>query len=137
MNVIMLLEKMGEEIGVRYLPSKIHEIIDYTSKMLDNGRIITLSDESGLLGVMYFSVTDDYEPFLKKGEFEFKSHDPEAKTIYVEKMISRKWNKEIRLEFEKEVMKRYPWVNQCIGHRRSKNGDRKVLNKRRLKYVSN
>ena len=134
MNAILLLKAMGE-MGVRYPASHIDEIIDYTTKMYDNGRIITISDPNGLFAVAFFSITDSPEEFLKKGELVYKSHDPVGKIVYLEKLVSRGWNRELRIEFETELLKKYPNITHGVWHRWAKWGDRKVIGKRRLQNV--
>lgn len=136
MNPITVLKIMGS-MGCRYLESKIHLILDYTTKMCDNGRVIIISDSKGPYSVMFFSVTDDPDSFLKKESYEYKSHDPLGKILYIEKLISLGWNKSIRQEFETEILKKFPQITHGEWHRWAKWGDRRVIAKRRLQHVSN
>lgn len=128
MNPIMILKIMGE-MGARYRESKINDIVDYTTRMCDNGRIIIISDKDEPFAVLFFSVTNDPDKFLNKGQYEFMSHDPCGKILCVEKLISRGWNKELRTEFESKITEKFPQITHGVWYRYGKVGDRKVIAK--------
>ena len=136
MNPIYILKVMGE-MGMRYRESKIYEILDYTMRMLDNGRVIIVYNNDIPYAVMFFSVTNNTEEFLKKDDWTYKSHDPEGNAIVVEKLIARGWNRQIRLEFESEIIKKFPNIQYGVWNKWVKQGDHTVKSRRRLQNVSN
>src|SRR3990167_11290062 len=134
MNPISVLTIMGE-MGLRYRASEINETIDYATKMLDNGRVIVIWDDDIISAVLFFSITNEPKLFLEKQTWEFKSHDPEGKIVYLEKLVSRGWNKKIRLQLESEIIRKYPNIDHAEWHRWGKTGDRPVISKRRFQNV--
>lgn len=134
MNPITVLKIMGE-MGLRYRPSEMDQAIDYTTRMMDNGRVIMIWDRDMPQAVLFFSMTNDPDLFLKKGTWEYRSQDPEGKIIYLEKLISRGWNRKLRAQLETEIIKKYPNMTHGVWHRYAFWGDRKVISKRRLQNV--
>ena len=135
MNPIAILSLMGE-MGARYRESKIHLILDYTMRMCDNGRVLVISDSQSPVCVVFYSMTNEPDTFLKKGDYEYKSHDPEGRVAVLEKLVSRKWNKEIRQALESELIRKFPNMAYGTWYRYGKVGDRQVTAKvRRLQNV--
>jgi len=116
MIAIHVLKLMGE-LGLRYRESEIAQAVDYTTRMIDNGRVILIWDDLSPIAVMFFSVTDTPDEFLKKGTWEFRSHDVNGKTVYVEKIISKTWNKELRIRFEEKILQKFPDFTQGVWHK--------------------
>lgn len=131
MNVIDLMKSMGE-MGTMYRAQDFNEILDYCALMLYDERVIMINDDSKPVAFVFYSLTDDPERFLKKGEYEYLPHDIKSKTIYVEKLVSFNWNRDLRALFERIVTTKYPQLENGVWHRRGKHGDRQVLTKRRL-----
>ena len=134
MNSLEILKFLGE-LGVLYRKRTLPLAFDYVEDMLHNERIIEIRENGLPYAMIFYSVTNDPYSFLKKGEFEFKEHDPYASTVYIEKMISREWTKELRKQFESFLVERYPQLEYGIWHRYSKWGDRQVTVKRRFQHV--
>ncbi len=136
MNSVELLIGMGD-IGWRFKRKDIPSMMNYFDKMIEDKRILIIAREGNLLAVMAFSMCFDYETYLKKGEWEFKEHDRSGDIIYIEKLISLYWNKEMRYEFENIITAFYPNIKYGVWHRWAKWGDRKVVYKRRIQNVRN
>ena len=125
MNAIGLIKILGE-MGCRFKTSQFNDIIDYFALMLDDERVILISKEGKLCAVLLFSITDDPELHLKKESWEYREHDPQAKTAYIEKLISKSWNKDMRREFESELIRKHPQIERGLWHRYASWGDRQV-----------
>lgn len=133
-DVVEILKFMGE-LGVLYEEKDIPMACDYVSDMLYNHRIVEIRKDSRPHAIIFFSVCDDYEPYLKKGEFQYLPDNPSGKIIYIEVMICRKWTRELREQFETLLTTKYPNLEYGVWHRMAPWGDRKVTSKRRLQHV--
>ncbi len=135
-QVIDILKFMGE-LGVLYREKTLPLAFDYIADMLHDRRIIEINRNGSPHAIIFFSVCNDYEPYLKKAEFEYKPDNPAGKIIYIECMISRGWTKQLRQEFESVLADRYPDFEYGVWHRFAIWGDRKVIIKRRIQNVRN
>ena len=138
MNAVDLMAILGE-LRVRYRESDIEPAIAYFTAMLKDSRVIIIRKDYKLYAVLTFSVTNDHEKFLKKGVWEYLPHDPKGSCIYVEKLISTGWDKELRTDFESTVTFLYPQIEYGLWHRWARWGDRQVIAKvkRRVQNVRN
>jgi hypothetical protein len=131
MNAIDLMVKMGE-MGTMFRETKIQEIAGYCALMLNDERVIVISEDKKPCAFIFYSITDDPEKYLKKGQYEYLPHSLEGKTVYVEKLVSFFWNRDLRVIFERIITEKHPQLEHGAWHRASKHGDRQVITKRRL-----
>lgn len=127
---------MGE-MGLRYHQSEIAQAMDYTTRMIEDGRVIIITSHGEPVSIMFISLTNSPDNYLKKENWEYLTHDAHGECVYIEKIISRKWNREIRNLIESELSSRYPSFTYAVWHRWAKWGDRKVTIKRRINHVRN
>ena len=132
MEAIELLKLMGE-MGLHYKPLDLQETINYTSSMIDDERVIVIYENFFPCAVLFFSVTDTPKIYLKKGIWEYRPHNSHGKMVYIEKLVSTKWNRHMRGRIETELLTLYPKLERGVWHRDSKFGDRKVYTPRRVK----
>lgn len=135
-NAIGIMKFMGE-CGARFSYKGLDHIISYIENMIKDQRVTVISENHKPIAVLFFSMTDNPQYFLRKGTWDYLPHFPQGKIIYVEKLVSRGWNKLIRKQFESEVTKVHPQIEFAIWHRYAKWGDRQVTYKRRMKNVRN
>jgi hypothetical protein len=124
MNAYDIIKILGE-IGVLFRTKIIDDAIDYFALMLYDERIILIKKDGNPHAIICFSMTDEPEIYLKKKTWDYLSHDVLGKTIYVEKIVSKGWDKELRDQFEREIIKRYPQIEYGVWHREGKHGDRR------------
>ena len=138
MDAIELMVILGE-MKVRYRESDIEPGIEYFNSMIKDSRVIIIRKDYLPYAVLTFSITDEPDKYLKKGPWEYLSHDVNGKTIYIEKLISKGWDKELRRDFESTLTFLYPQIEYGIWHRWAKWGDRQVITKvkRRVENVRN
>ena len=125
---------MMGEIGVRYRYSDVSGIMDYVTRMIEDGRVVAINGESGIHAVLFFAICHDWHPFHEKGSWIYLAHDQLGDTIYLESLVSKGWDKEVRAKFEEIITHKYPNLKQAVWHRWAKDGDREVKIQRRL-YV--
>lgn len=135
MDAIELMRIMGEDFRVRFHKDELDYAILYFINMIKDNRVVIIYEDKLPFAIMTYSLTDDSDTFLKKETWDYLPHNLLAKTVYVEKLISKGWNKGLRLAFEKTITSMYPKIEQGIWHRYGKYGDRCVISKRRLQNV--
>lgn len=121
--------------GMKLDPIQTEEAIRYVSLMLLDQRIIVILRYSDLHTVAFFSICNNPTPYQAKQTWGFLQHDPEGKVVFIEKMVTKGWNKEVRHGLEKVLINRFPQLEEGIWCRDSEQGDRKVTYRRRLSYV--
>lgn len=135
MTAIDVATILGRDMGVKFRESMIDDILNYIDLMLKDHRIIIIKEGETAHALVFFSVTDDPDKYLKKKTWDFVGHEPDGKTVVIEQMISRGWNKELRKIMEEMFLRRYPHLTSAVWYRYAKWGDRLVRTYRRLKYV--
>lgn len=130
MNAIKLARIFGE-MGCLFMRNELRDALNYFQKMLENNRIVYILDNNKPYAFLFFSMTNDPDKFLKKDKWEYLDHDENGKIVYVEKLISKGWNKELRSEFERIIAEKYPQFESGVWHRFARWGDRQVIAKRR------
>lgn len=134
MDAIEVMKLMGD-MGLMYKESELDETICYFMNMIKDERVIKVDKDGTPYAILVYSITDDCEPFLKKRTWEYKPHFPDGKTAYVEKIVSKGFDKELRTIFEQIIRTKYPQIEYGAWHKWAKWGDRKVVTKRRLLNV--
>lgn len=136
MTISDILCVMGEA-GAYFVREALPEAFTYVRRMVIDGRCITIKDDNGKdVGVIFFSVCDDYDPFYKKKRWHYLPHNPDGKILYVELIASSIWNKQIRIAFQEGILNRFPNLKTGVWHRWAKWGDRRVVSKERGLHVS-
>lgn len=134
MDPIQIIELMGE-MGYKFNEKDIDPMIAHILNMLKDERIMVINKDSKPYAIMFYSITDSIDEFLVKETWDYKPHHPEGKIVYVEKIISMGWDKDLRRIIEQTVRTKYPQVEYGVWHRWAKWGDRMVVTKRRLLNV--
>lgn len=134
MNSISILKFMGE-LGARFYINRLQEVISYLESMIRDKRIIVIYDEDRIYAFLAFSIGEDAIEYWKKDIWAYLPHNPRGRTIYVEKLVSRGWNRELRETFERKILELYPHLETGMWHRWATWGDRKVITKRRVGNV--
>lgn len=125
MNAVDVLIFLGR-IGYRFTPSTALLARNYFYEMIRDGRITALYKDGVIHGILAFSLCTDYEAFWKKETWDYRPHQIDGTTLYVELMAARNWNKEVRQAFQQEILKLHPQVEQAVWHKWAAWGDRKV-----------
>jgi len=135
MTISDILCVMGEA-GVRFTRESLPKVFNYVSRMVEDHRCITISDHMGeKVGVIFFSVCEDWEPHYRRDKWEYVPHNPGGHILYIELAASSVWNKHLRRDFEDGLLQKYPNLQVGVWHRWGRRCDRRVIAKRRT-YVS-
>ena len=126
---------MGQ-CGIRYKESELYNVTKYVEKMIADKRLMRFDDEDGIQSVLFFSICNDSEPYLKKGTWEYKYHYDTGSIFYVEKLASRKWTRKLTMMVHDLATQMYPSIQLGKWHRWGRIGDREyTLKVRRRAYV--
>ena len=131
MNAIDVMRILGE-MGVLYRESTFDSVLLYFINMIKDERVVIISEDNKPYSVIAYSMTDNYEPFLKKGSWDYLPHNSSGHIVYVEKLVSLGWNKQVRIMFEHIIRTKYPTMEYGMWHRFARWGDRPVITKRRI-----
>lgn len=102
--------------------------------MADDNRIIGIKGDDFQV-VLVISLTDDYEPFLLKGQWDFRFQDEQGKYLVIEKMCcNKKWNMKIRRTVQDVLESTYPYFEEAVWIR-SKEKDN-IIKVKRSSYAS-
>jgi len=133
---LKILIWMGEH-GIKYPVSEGEKAIEYVEKMIFDKRVIYISEDDRLKSMVFYSITDYPENFLKKKTWDYLEHNPRGRTVYIEKAVSDIWNKKIRKIMEEKMLEFYPQLTKAKWHRWAKWGDRQVTIRRKKDVLQN
>ena len=135
MDAIELMHLLGRDFHCVFHKSELELAILYFINMIKDERVIIIYEDKKPHAILTYSLTDDTDIFLKKKTWDYLPQNLLSKTIYIEKLVSKGWNKELRTIFEQMILKRHPQLEHGVWHRYGLWGDRKVMTKRRLQNV--
>jgi len=105
----------------------------YISEMLRRNRVMIVNGENGMECLICYFLTDDTAKFSNRPMWSCPEDSHEAKTIFIDKMIARKWSKSLRMAVEEAVLKKYPFVEKAHWLREPFN--RSVIINRKSNHV--
>lgn len=117
MTITDLLKFMGE-CGARYPESQLPAIYSYFMKMIRDERIVSIYNGEELCGVMAYTVCRDFGQFYPDTSWNYSEQDAVGDKIYIEFLVFREWDKEIRRLLEAIITEKYPdlrevsWLRQ-------------------------
>ena len=126
MKILTILKFMGET-GIRFKQDELSDIFYYIRSMIASCRVIELCDNETRYGYLFFSICNDIEPYYKKPTWRYVSDNKNGDKVYIEKLVAKAWNKELRKIVEKNLHQLYPNLVEAIWHRWGKTSDRKVI----------
>lgn len=86
------------------------------------------------------SVCNNYEPYYTKPTWTYLSHKPVGNIVYIEKIVSREWNRKLRNLIEDKITQTYPTVQYAMWARPKTGLNDDVIIQYKVKrrsYVSN
>ena len=85
----------------------------YISEMLRRNRVMVVNSEEGMECLICYFLTDDIKKFSNRPMWSTPEDSKEAKTIFIDKMVARKWTKSLREAVENAVITKYPFVEKA------------------------
>ncbi len=89
----------------------------YLEAMLTKDRVIVIRQNGQLEAIVFYFLTEDYSKLYKKSTWEIAKDDPEGHQIYIDKMVCRRWTKELRQAVKRAIELKFPHVQEAYYHR--------------------
>ena len=128
-DIINLMKAWGHNLKTEHIAGFLY----YFRQMVHKNRVATVSDEHGVQAVIFFYLTNDYRLLYKKDIWALALDKPSGCQVYVDKLVCREWNLEIRRKFQDFIESTFPNVTEAYYHRAPK--DRCVRIKRRSRVA--
>ena len=130
-QIIQFMESLGANIN-----GEIYFLAEsYFSKMIADNRVHVIYEDSEPIAVITFSLENNYWPHYAKEIWEYLPHDKFSDTVYVEKLISKKWNGRLRKIFSQKLVEQFPQLVRGVWHKARAEEDDLILTHRRFTYV--
>lgn len=99
---------------------KHHQYIafcDYLKEMLKRNRIMMVMNNDAIEAIIFFYLTNDYAHLYKKGTWDIVEDEPNGSQIYIDKMVCKKFTKELRIRLAQAIEEKFPQVELGVYHR--------------------
>lgn len=104
--------------------------LNYRKLMADDGRIIQITDGENK-AVIVFSLTNDPEKLLEKGQWDFVKSENFGRFFFIEKMITTKWTPKLRRKVQEVIQKNFTNFEKAMWVRSKLNKEIIIKVKRR------
>lgn len=103
--------------GFQVKPHEYLAFQEYTEEMLRRDRVIAVYQNNAIQAIICYYLTKDYTKLYKKNWWEIPLEDASGHQIYIDKMICRKWTKDLRLAVKMAIEQKFPHIKECYYHR--------------------
>lgn len=104
--------------GFQVKPHEYQAFEKYTDEMLHRDRVMAIYCGKDLQAIIFYYITKDYLKLYKKSVWEIPtSDDYEGHQIYIDKMLCRKWTKELRQAVKRAFEHKFPHIHEVYYHR--------------------
>ena len=107
--------------GYPIKPEYRQRFMVYLMDMMKRKRVGLISDKEGLVAVFTFFLTDNHEPLANKPEFSIPDDNTFGPEIYVDKLVSKRWDLGVRRAIQDFVETNFPDVKVGFWHRQPNN----------------
>lgn len=90
---------------------------DYLKAMLKMDRVLTVMEGEEIIAIVLYYLTDNYEVLYKKGTWELAQDYPSGSQMYIDKMICKKFDRQVLRAIKEAVEDRFPQVKVGVYHR--------------------
>lgn len=90
---------------------------DYLKAMLKKNRVMVVKNGEEIEAVIMYYLTNDYKTLYKKGNWEVVEDESDGKQIYIDKMVCKKFTKELRVRLAEAIEEKFPQVELGVYHR--------------------
>ena len=109
---------------------QLHAFNRYLKEMLRRNRVIIIENEGRIEAVICYFLTDDVSKFDNKPFWSTPYDSEDGDIIFIDKMVARKWTRELRSAIYDAVIEKYPFVEQAQWLREPLNRH-VIINRRR------
>lgn len=111
------LARLFYEWGWQIKHEHYTDFSDYLKEMLKRNRVMIVMDAERIEAVIMFYLTNDYKTLYKKRTWEVVNDEPNGSQIYIDKMVCRKFTKELRVRLQEAIEEKFPQVELGVYHR--------------------
>src|SRR3990167_10832588 len=90
---------------------------DYLKEMLKRNRVMVVTEGEEIQAVIMFYLTNDYTKIYKKRTWDVVNDESDGTQIYIDKMVCKKFNKELRIRLAEAIENKFPNVVEGFYHR--------------------
>ena len=116
--------------GYYVKPQAYNEFKSYLLEMMKRKRVMVVMDDDLIVAILCFFITNDYSKLYKKGMFEVASEDEYGSQMYIDKMVCKRWTKQIRELMQDAIEYEFPQVDEVYYHRAPKDRCVRLLTRR-------
>lgn len=106
-----------EQWGYKIKAEEFESFRAYTQGMFNRRRALIIKSGKSLEAIIFYFLTNDFEMIYKKGTWDIPEDNPAGSQIYLDKMICRRWNKQIRNVVKEAIETKFPCVLEGVYHR--------------------
>lgn len=106
---------------------------DYLKEMLKRERVLVVKNGEDIEAIVMFYITDDWDKVTKRRDWEVAQDDPNGHLFYIDKIVCKKFTKELHLAINDAVLERFPQIEEAMYMRAPR--DRRVTIKIRRHHV--
>lgn len=132
MNITNLLYYF-QSWGMQVKPSEVRSFYCYVNEMLKRDRVLIMDAEDGMEAILFYFITDDVHKFDNRPVWSTPEDSERGSTIFIDKMVARKWTKPLRVAVQDAIESRYPFIERAFWLREPLN--RNVIINRRGTHV--
>lgn len=90
---------------------------DYLKEMLKRNRVMIVMNGEEIEAVIFFYLTNDYTRLYRKPTWAIVEDEPDGSQIYIDKMVCKKFTKELHIRLYQAIEERFPQVVEAFYHR--------------------
>ena len=112
-NLLHIFESWGFDLK----PEHYYDFKQYAHQMLKRHRVIVITSDGQIEAILFFFLTFNYQKLYKKSEWQVPDDNPDGNQIYIDKMICKRWAKDIRRKAQELIESTFPDVKSGYYHR--------------------
>ena len=106
----------------------------YIAEMLRRNRVMIVNGDDGMECLLCYFITDNIAKFSNRPMWSTPEDSQEAKTIFIDKMVARKWDKSLREAVKTAINEKFPFVEEAHWLREP-NNRHVIINIRRTDVI--
>lgn len=85
----------------------------YIAEMLRRNRVMIVNGEEGMECLICYFLTNETEKFANRPMWSTPEDSTQSKTIFIDKMVARKWSRSLRDAVKNAINEKFPFVEEA------------------------
>lgn len=111
------LASIMEKWGYKIKDGEFESFRVYAQKMFNRRRVMLIKNGKSADAIIFYFLTNDYDILYKKEMWDVPTDNPTGSQIYLDKMICRRWTRDLRNAVKDAIEVKFPWVLEGFYHR--------------------